>query len=382
MDRPVLEGSLTSFRLPGVLTFLNGTRKTGTLTLTEDGKSAFIFFDEGNLIYAGSDRETFRLGAILLRKRHVTREQHETIDAIVTREGRRYGEIAVERGILTEAALRDALKMQVSEILYDCFVWKGGTFAFAERMQLPDYAVTIAVDLSNLIMEGARRIEEWEECLRLLPDRSVIFRIVSNPHEEKITLTAEEWKILFLINGARTLEDLCHDADEDPFTVYRVVYGLHANKLIEVAPRPDDSQSIRAEETIRQPPAQFGSDSTVTDPPDDSDLLLTANARLSYRDVVKPVAARLNEDAGGKTFPLVETEYLVGRSSENHIQIPDPGVSSYHARIFRGPEGYVIEDLKSRNGVWLNGMRIFHAVLQNGDRLRLGTTDLTFELLV
>src|SRR5207237_7995081 len=121
--------------------------------------------------------------------------------------------------------------------------WDGGAFEFRGEMALPPHAVTISVDLANLIMEGARRIEEWEQCVRLLPDKTIIFRVVSNPSEEKITLTADEWKILFMINGARTLEELCHDADEDPFHVYRVVYGLYASKLIESVPPRDESDS-------------------------------------------------------------------------------------------------------------------------------------------
>src|SRR5436305_330367 len=230
----VLNGNLTAFKLPEVLTFLSMTRKTGTLTLNNENREAYVFYNDGALIYAGSNQEPFRLGAILLRKRRITREQAEQIDQSMRRDGGRFGLIAVQQGAITEAQLRDFLKVQVSEIIYDCFVWNGGDFAFSGEMALPPHAVTIAVDLANLIMEGARRIEEWEQCLRLLPDKSVIFRVVSNPSEEKITLSADEWKILFLINGARTLEELCHDADEDPFHVYRVVYGLFANKLIEI----------------------------------------------------------------------------------------------------------------------------------------------------
>ena len=54
----------------------------------------------------------------------------------------------------------------------------------------------------------------------------MVYRVVPKPQDEKVTLTADEWKILFLINGVRTLEELCHDAEDDPFQVYRVVYGL------------------------------------------------------------------------------------------------------------------------------------------------------------
>ncbi|HEX2123231.1 MAG TPA: DUF4388 domain-containing protein, partial [Thermoanaerobaculia bacterium] len=233
MAEAVLHGSISAFPLPEVLTFLSTTRKGGTLTLASEAKEAYLFFDDGALIYAGSNQEQFRLGSILLRKKRITRQQRERLDAMMQAEGGRFGQHAVQEGILTDAQLRDFLKVQVSEIVYDCFVWNGGTFSFAEETRLPQHAVTISIDLGNLIMEGARRIEEWEQCLKLLPDQSVVFRVVTSPRDEKITLTADEWRILFLINGQRTLEDLCHDSEDDPFDVYRVVYGLQANHLIE-----------------------------------------------------------------------------------------------------------------------------------------------------
>ena len=57
------------------------------------------------------------------------------------------------------------------------------------------------------------------------------------------------------------------------------------------------------------------------------------------------------------------------------------GVSGYHARVFRTADGYAIEDMKSRNGIWINGGRIFHATLRTGDQIRMGATDLKYEVL-
>jgi Inner membrane component of T3SS, cytoplasmic domain/Domain of unknown function (DUF4388) len=298
----------------------------------------------------------------------------------------------VQQGILTDEQLRDFLKVQVSEIVYDCFVWQGGTFAFIDDTSLPPYAVTIAVDLSNLIMEGARRIEEWEECVRLLPDSSVVFRVVSNPDAEKITLSLDEWKILFLINGRRKLGELAHDADEEPLHVYRVVYGLFANKLIEtVTPglSPDDTSRTKPvsailEETMRQQPANFGADSTVREVSDDTNLLVSDGPKLSYRDLVRPTIAQLtvtNGEDTGLMFPLTDAEYLIGRQRDNQISLADLGVSGHHVRIYRSPDGYTIEDLKSRNGTWLNGARTFHSLLRSGDEIRIGATELRYEIL-
>jgi hypothetical protein len=401
MPEPVLTGSIEVFRLADVLTFLSTTRTSGTLTLTSGASEAYLYFDDGALVFAGSNQEAFRLGSILLRKRKISSEQRERIDTLMLREGGRFGQFAVQEGALTEAQLRDFLKVQVSEIVYDAFVWGRGTFSFATNLTLPQHAVTISIDLPNLIMEGARRIEEWEQCLQLLPDKSVVFRVVTTPRDEKITLTAEEWKILFLINGQRTLEELSHDAEEEPFQVYRVMYGLLANKLIEPVQRtaddsqagstsigvsPSDSALASGDATIRQSTPRFGAESTVRDEAadDDTSLLVSVEARLSYADVVRPTMAQLTVSGGdhaGKTFPLGEPEYLLGRHRDNNIQLADLGVSGFHARIYRGPDGYVLEDLKSRNGTWVNGSRIFHCTLAHGDRLHIGQTDLLYELL-
>lgn len=390
MPEPSLRGSLASFRLPDVLTFLATTRKSGRLTVAHGGSESAFFFDAGALVYAGSNQEPLRLGRILLRKGRISVEQRDAIDALMQRDGSRFGELAVQQGLLTPDQLRDFLKVQVSEILYDALLWPGGQFGFVDDAEMPQYAVTISIDLSNLIMEGARRIEEWEECLRLLPDSSVVFRVVSNPDAEKITLSVDEWKVLFLINGSRTLEELAQH-DDNPLHVYRVIYGLLGNKLIEPVtrkPGPDDTGRTIAvtplDETVKQPPATFGGDSTVREVGDDTSLLVSSEAKLSYRDVVKPTVAQLvimNGDEEGLMIPLTEAEYLIGRQRDNTIQLPDLGVSGHHARIYRAPDGYTLEDLKSRNGTWLNGDRAFHTVLRNGDVLRLGATEMRYDVL-
>ena len=181
MANASLQGSLDSFKLPEILTFLSTARKTGTLVVESTSWKSSVFLDGGALIYATSNQAAFRLGELLLRKKKISAEQFAQIDAFMQSEGGRFGQIAVQQGILSDEQLRDSLKIQVSEILFDAFVWKDGTFFFVDEMTLPPNAITISVDLTNLIMEGARRIEEWEQCVRLLPDDSVVFRVASTP---------------------------------------------------------------------------------------------------------------------------------------------------------------------------------------------------------
>ena len=378
MSEAALHGKLEAFRLPDVLNLLCASRKSGTLTITHDPKQASLFFRDGHLIFANANQEQFRLGNILLRTRKITPAQRDRIDAMMTRDGGRFGQRALEEGILTHAQLNDFLKVQVSEIVFDALLWHDGVFAFSEASDLPEHAVTISIDLKNLMMEGARRIEEWEQCARLLPDPQMIFRVVTAPRDEKITLTADEWKILFLINGQRTIDDLVRESNEEPLHVYRVLYGLYANKLVELAtPRPADIGT----ETIKQSTPRFGAESTVRDENAGDDTSLLVASGLSYTEVVRPTIAQLTIERDGTVFPLTEPEYLIGRHRENGIQLHDLGISGFHARIYRGPEGFVLEDMKSRNGTWINGERILQQVLTSGDRIHLGQLDLLYEVL-
>src|ERR1043165_519957 len=386
---PSLQGSLESFRLPEVLTFLSTTRKSGTLVVESLSWRTSIFFDAGALVYATSNQASLRLGELLVRKKKITAEQFERIDTMIQHDGGRFGQIAVQQDVLTDQQLHDFLKIQVSEILFDAFLWKDGAFSFLDEMVLPPYATTISVDLANLIMEGARRIEEWEQCRHLLPDSHAVYRVVSSPEAEKITLSLDEWKILFLINGQRTLDDLCNESD-DALHVYRVVYGLLSNKLIEpVAPPPEDYVSGKMpavpDETRKQPPVNFGGESTIRETgSDDTNLLISSEARLSYADVVAPIVAQLtlaNGESAGTVIALTENEYPIGRQRDNEIQLGDLGVSGHHARIYRGPDAYIVEDLKSRNGTWLNGVKVYHSSLTDGDTLRVGETDFKYAVL-
>lgn len=406
MGDVVLNGSLSAFELSNVLNFLNGSKKTGMLTLAHGSNEAYVFFRRGDLVYAASNQDALRLGSVLLRRKKITKEQSSLIDNSITARGKRFGEVAVEQGIMTSDELNAALKVQIAEVVYDAFMWNDGGFSFYDNFDLPPTAITISIDLPNLIMEGARRIEEYAQCLALLPDSSVVFRVVSSPETEKITLTLEEWKILFLINGQRTLEEICRDAGDDVIAVYRVVYGLSASNLIEPvhpsAADDDESKDVTtpvaplfltdhvpgdADETIRQSAAEF--EATVRElrdrmSSDDRVLLISSDARLSYRDVVKQTVAQLTITTGepaGAVFPLTNTEYTIGRHRDNSIRLIDVGVSGHHARLYRGPDGYVIEDLKSRNGVWINGNRTFHSVLKHGDRVQLGSTDMDYAVL-
>jgi two-component system cell cycle response regulator len=77
----------------------------------------------------------------------------------------------------------------------------------------------------------------------------------------------------------------------------------------------------------------------------------------------------------GAMYRLDEGETIIGRSKDASIKIDDESVSRRHAKIIRQPDGSVaIMDLNSTNGTFCNGKRVDKRVLQDGDKIRIGTT--------
>ena len=66
------------------------------------------------------------------------------------------------------------------------------------------------------------------------------------------------------------------------------------------------------------------------------------------------------------------TAITIGRAPGNDIRLDNPAVSSLHARIVRRPAGYVLEDLQSTNGTYLNGRRVTSEVIVGSPRVAIG----------
>lgn len=79
--------------------------------------------------------------------------------------------------------------------------------------------------------------------------------------------------------------------------------------------------------------------------------------------------------ATGQVYPVTDRPQTIGRGSTNDIVIPDKSLSRLHARIRATPAGFIIEDLGSTNGTFVNERQVFNPMpLHPGDTIRLGTT--------
>jgi signal transduction histidine kinase/pSer/pThr/pTyr-binding forkhead associated (FHA) protein/ActR/RegA family two-component response regulator len=79
-----------------------------------------------------------------------------------------------------------------------------------------------------------------------------------------------------------------------------------------------------------------------------------------------------------KTVHNLEGVTSIGRSPRNTISLPEPGVSRSHAQLMRSEDRWILQDLQSRNGTFVNDQRINIHTLQHGDRVRVGPVTFLF----
>ena len=396
----ILEGSLTPFEVPDVLTFLNMGRRTGVLVMERPDQETKLFFREGNPVYATSTKSDLRLGNMLVRLGKVAPDRMERVLARQRAGGHRIGQILLSESVLKEDELASFLKVQVSEVIFDTFEWRDGIFSFFDKVEPPVTAVTLQMQLQNLIMEGVRRIDERGRLSEVFPDLEAIPEVVANPERVKqsITLTQEEWRVFFLIDGRRSLSEVCRLAgNPDELATLQVLHNLLTAKFVQVrapseelpaaaAPPEEEPGTALLVEGRRKPkqPANFSVEFNPAPAQgrridDDTHEVVTPKA-VQYAGA--PTASRLvlMKDDGETSFPLTRDSTALGRHKNNDVVVSDPKVSSFHARIDKTREGYLILDLKSRNGSFVNGKRVESALLKTGDEVRLGTARLIYKV--
>lgn len=92
-----------------------------------------------------------------------------------------------------------------------------------------------------------------------------------------------------------------------------------------------------------------------------------------------PVLIIVGGPGAGKKLPLVPMTMTVGREHDNNIELKDEDVARYHARISFQRGQYILQDLESSSGTWVNDERISEAILKQGDKIRVGATEMVID---
>ena len=172
-----------------------------------------IYFKNGDIIYAYGPRQTYHLGRLLKERGKLTQEQLE--DAINTQSktenSRRLGEILIHKGYIDRADLEKVVTEQIQELLYSLLSWQTGSFKFYENQFPTQEEITVTLSVENVILEGLRRLDEMNMVRETLPDPDMVYTISATQGDRtrRLSLEASEWNIMALVNGQRSINEVC-----------------------------------------------------------------------------------------------------------------------------------------------------------------------------
>ncbi len=256
-----LKGNLRDFSTTQLLNLINLARKTGTLTIESNGKRSRLCFKEGKLIYATQDEQGGHLATILQQAGKLTEEQARAIRTRMDiKSDKELGLLLINAGYVSQEDIIKSVRNYILNNVYPIFTWTEGTFYFEASVLPFEDRITIPINLESVIIEGSRRMQEWERLQDELPNLDMALKFVERPDARlrDISLSVEEWRVVSFINPRNTIRQIAQFNNMSDFQIRKIVYALLQAGLVELV-QPEGvarpAPGVPAEAPIMRPPA-------------------------------------------------------------------------------------------------------------------------------
>ncbi len=172
-----LQGSLSELPLPDVIQLVSVSGKTGAFEIQREHETGSIFLRDGQIV-----------------------------DAMV---GRLRGDAAV----------------------YEMAIWSQGFFVFRPGEETDE--VTIHISNANLMMEAARRLDEWRVLSRKIPSLDLVpYFTTREKGADQVTLSPHEWILVTRIDDEHTIEEIAETLHWSAFDVSKLLFGMITSGLV------------------------------------------------------------------------------------------------------------------------------------------------------
>lgn len=251
----MLKGSLDDFGVEDVLWLVDRTSRTGELTIERPTVTGRLFFRDGLLYAAESEAMREPLGAQLVRTGLVASEELSRAEGRSS-EASPLARTLLAAGTLHEEQLVSAYEGRLVETTFDLMRRDFGEFSW-ESDAKTEAEVEAAIPVGRLLELSRAKAALWDEIKSVIPSERSVLSLSTNPSRDlaAITVTAEQWRLLSLIDGKRSVDDVARRAALSDFTVLTSLHDLARRGLLVVG------------ETLAEPPAAAApgpADSTLT----------------------------------------------------------------------------------------------------------------------
>lgn len=337
-----LEGSLDAFSLPDMFALLSMTKKSGALELSRPSGRGVVYFSYGAVTGAISDLSRQALGRRLAAAGMlVDRSLAEAVERVAADPGVGLAKALQQSEALDEGILHEAVEEQITDAVFDLLRWSDGDFSFSVDAPNPD-DIGVSQPVDDVLAAARKRIDSWSAVAATVPSPSTILSLsISVPEQTEIS--REEWAVLSLVDGKRTVTEICDLAGRGEYVVVSTMAGLVRRGLLRV----DDSDGVAALVRRQGLLARLESSASVVSAPEPEaravrpEHLLPRRRPEHVEELAPPVAAALAARTPMARTGTIEGTAAVAPIAEVSALIErDPSVNkSLLLRLIAGVRG-------------------------------------------
>lgn len=238
----MLIGTLSEFGLVDVMSLLADTKKTGVLQLDTPPRRGQVWFQGGEVHFALADTRRLALGARLVASGLLPSDRLPVVVAAHRAVGSgRFGQVLLDEGLIDEATLDELVGEQITDGVFDLMRAEGGDFRFEPR-PAADGPVGLRLNTQDVVAECVRRMADWRrlgEAVRS-PESAVELVTPAGGAQGAFTFTPDHWRVITLLNGARTVGDVTELLGQGEFATCRKLGELEAVGAVRARPPGED----------------------------------------------------------------------------------------------------------------------------------------------
>jgi len=223
----VLTGRLLEQSFPEILVEMSRSRDTGVLYASRRNVERSFHLDRGCCVFATSTHPDDGLVSFLLRRGVISlRDREETRKRLLS--NKRVGTILRDMGVLDAKDLTQMVREQLSEIVYDTFLWDDGDYLFVPGPLPTNEQITLDADVAKLVAQGIRRVDSWTRVIQGCGG-------VDNPLSltpqyldvlDRMGAGVDEMAIANALKHPQSPRRVCRELREDDFRVCQTMWAM------------------------------------------------------------------------------------------------------------------------------------------------------------
>lgn len=228
-------GHLKTMSPGDLLQWLSLSHKSGTLLMANKAVEKRFVFREGRIISSASNDPREYLGQFLMSHGYLSEAELKKAMEVQQQSGILLGKILVMIGLITEEDLLRLMRIKVEEEIYDTFLWDAGEFEFNDENVPHMNMVPLQIEVTGMLMEGTRRVDEWPRIRELIPNDKYIPTIL-RPLEERDDLDDADRMVLVSVDGRRSIGQIVLESRSSEFLVCSLLRQLIGEGVVAVRP--------------------------------------------------------------------------------------------------------------------------------------------------